>query len=88
MSQFSNDEEGSPWVDFNEESAMNLIQLNSNHFIEISDGEDSNCVSIINLPRVFLSVRKGTHKPVSSNLLTFLRTRETRKTRYMQADAF
>ena len=41
MSQISNEEEGSTWVHSREELTMELINLNSNLLIEISDGEDS-----------------------------------------------
>ena len=53
MSQFSNEEGGSAWVDSSVESMMDLIHLNSNHFIKISDGEESEWISIINITRFF-----------------------------------
>ena len=41
MWKFSNEEEGSTWVDYSKESTIDLMHLNAKHFIEISDREDN-----------------------------------------------
>ena len=58
MSQFSDGEKDSLWADSNE-LATGLIQSNSNHFIEISDGEDSDLISIISLQECFEALEGG-----------------------------
>ena len=86
ISQFSDDDEGSPWFYSSEESTLALMQLNFKCLIKINDGEEIDWISMINMPRVFLSVRRGTYDPASSHLLIALRTREPRKTSWMRVD--
>ena len=66
---------------------MGLIPLSSRIFIEISDREDSNWIYLTNLPRVFLSDRKGFHESLSSCSMIALWTNYPRITLWMKLDS-
>ena len=66
---------------------MGLTQLNLNYFNKMSDGQEINFISIINLLRVILSTRRGVHEYMHLSLLVVLCDRQSQKTRWVHLDA-